>query len=158
MHWVMNRAVMHPSQRPLMKKEASTFCSIAWHAYRFDINYILAAQASFWKGQELKSNQALSCHMSGQAVFWSAPIGKGGKSFFWDYIFFKKKVTPRNFISRACLQRRLFSQIHESWKEAMASTACPFRKAGKKDVFSILASLFAFSRASFSNSVGVWFS
>ena len=151
----MKRAVMHPYQKPLMKKEASTFCFIAWHAYLFDINCILAAEASFWEGQELKSNQALSCPKIGQAVFWWAPIGKGGKSFFWDYIF-SKKATPSYCISVACLQRRLFSQIHESWKEAMASTACPFRKGGKKDVFSILASFFAFSRASFSNSVGVY--
>ena len=35
----------------------------------------------------------------------------------------------------------------------MASTACPFREGGQKDVFSILASVFAFSRASFGNSV-----
>ena len=66
--------------------------------------------------------------------------------------FFQKKATPSYCISVACLQRRLFSQIHESWEEAMASTACPFREGGKKDVFSTLASLFAFSRASFSNS------
>ena len=67
--------------------------------------------------------------------------------------FFQKKATPSNSISVACLQRRLFSQIHESGKEAMASTARPFRKGGQKDVFSILASVFAFSRASFGNSV-----
>ena len=148
----MKRAVMHQSQRPLMEKEASTFCSIAWYAYLFYINCIIAAEASFWEGQELKSNQALSCPKSGQAVFWRAPIGKGGKSFFWDYIF-KKKATPSYCTSVACLQRRLFSQIHESGKEAMASTACPFCEGGQKDVFSILASVFAFSRASFGNSV-----
>ena len=153
MHWVMKRAVMHQSQRPLMEKEARAFCSIAWYAYLFYINCIIAAEASFWEGQELKSNQALSCHKSGQAVFLRAPIGKGGKYFFWDCIFFQKKATPSNSISVACLQRRLFSQIHESGKEAMASTACPFCEGGQKDVFSILASVFAFSRASFGNSV-----
>ena len=89
----MKRAVMHPYQKPLMKKEASTFCFIAWHAYLLDINCILAAEASFWEGQELKSKQALSCLKSGQAVSWRAPIGKGGKSFFWDYIFLKKGNT-----------------------------------------------------------------
>ena len=142
---------MHPYQKPLMKKEASTFCFIAWHAYLLDINCILAAEASFWEGQELKSHQALSCHKSGQAVFWL----EKGASTSSETIFFSKKATPSYSISVAYLQRRLFSQIHESGKEAMASTACPFCEGGQKDVFSILASVFAFSRASFGNSACV---
>ena len=81
-------------------------------------------------------------------LFSDGPLLEKGASNF-----FQKKATPRNSISVACLQRRLFSQIHESGKEAMASTACPFREGGQKDVFSILASVFAFSRASFGNSV-----
>ena len=87
------------------------------------------------------------------SCFLEGPYWKRGQVLLLRLHFFQKKVTPSTFISVACLQRRLFSQIHESWEEAMASTACPFRKGGKKDVFSTLASLFAFSRASFSNSV-----
>ena len=81
------------------------------------------------------------------------PHWKRGQVLLLRLHFFQKKATPSNSISVACLQRRLFSQIHESGKEAMASTACPFREGGQKDVFSILASVFAFSRASFGNSV-----
>ena len=88
------------------------------------------------------------------SCFLEGPYWKRGQVLLLRLHFFKKKVTPSTFISVACLQRRLFSQIHESWEEAMASTACPFREGGKKDVFSTLASLFAFSRASFSNSEG----
>ena len=80
------------------------------------------------------------------------PYWKRGQVLLLRLHFFQKEGTPCNFISVACLKRRLFSQIHESWEEAMASTACPFCEGGKKDVFSTLASLFAFSRASFSNS------
>ena len=87
------------------------------------------------------------------SCFLEGPYWKRGQVLLLRLHFFKKKVTPSNFISVACLQRRLFSQIHESGKEAMASTARPFRKGGQKDVFSILASVFAFSRASFGNSV-----
>ena len=86
-------------------------------------------------------------------LFSDGPLLEKGASTSSETTFFQKKATPSNSISVACLQRRLFSQIHESWEEAMASTACPFRTGGKKDVFSTLASLFAFSRASFSNSV-----
>ena len=86
------------------------------------------------------------------SCFLEGPYWKRGQVLLLRLHFFKKKATPSYCISVACLQRRLFSQIHESWEEAMASTACPFRTGGKKDVFSTLASLFAFSRASFSNS------
>ena len=86
-------------------------------------------------------------------LFSGGPLLEKGASPSSETTFFQKKATPSYCISVACLQRRLFSQIHESWEEAMASTACPFRTGGKKDVFSTLASLFAFSRASFSNSV-----
>ena len=86
-------------------------------------------------------------------LFSGGPLLEKGASPSSETTFFQKKVTPSTFISVACLQRRLFSQIHESGKEAMASTACPFREGGQKDVFSILASVFAFSRASFGNSV-----
>ena len=88
-------------------------------------------------------------------LFSGGPLLEKGASPSSETTFFQKKATPSYCISVACLQRRLFSQIHESWEEAMASTACPFRTGGKKDVFSTLASLFAFSRASFSNSVEV---
>ena len=86
-------------------------------------------------------------------LFPGGPLLEKGASPSSETTFFKKKATPSYCVSVACLQRRLFSQIHESWEQAMASTACPFRTGGKKDVFSTLASLFAFSRASFSNSV-----
>ena len=89
-------------------------------------------------------------------LFSGGPLLEKGASPSSETTFFqKKKATPSYCISVACLQRRLFSQIHESGKEAMASTACPFREGGQKDVFSILASVFAFSRASFGNSVGL---
>ena len=86
-------------------------------------------------------------------LFSGGPLLEKGASPSSETTFIQKKATSSYCISVACLQRRLFSQIHESWEEAMASTACPFRTGGKKDVFSTLASLFAFSRASFSNSV-----
>ena len=86
-------------------------------------------------------------------LFPGGPLLEKGASPSSETTFFQKKATPSNSISVACLQRRLFSQIHESWEEAMASTACPFCEGGQKDVFSILASVFAFSRASFGNSV-----
>ena len=87
------------------------------------------------------------------SCFLEGPYWKRGQVLLLRLHFFQKKATPSNSISVACLQRRLFSQIHGSWEEAMASTACPFCEGGHKDVFSILASVFAFSRASFGNSV-----
>ena len=83
MHWVMNWAVMPPSQRPLMKKKTCTSWSIAWHAYLFDINCILAAQASFWEGQELNSKYALSDEKSSNASISKAPHEKRGKYFLF---------------------------------------------------------------------------
>ena len=29
-------------------------------------------------------------YKSGKAISWRAPFGRGGKFFFWDYIFLKK--------------------------------------------------------------------
>ena len=83
MHWVMNWAVMPPSQRPLMKKKTCTSWSIAWHAYLFDINCILAAQATFWEGQELNSKYALSDEKSSNASISKAPHEKRGKYFLF---------------------------------------------------------------------------
>ena len=82
-YWMDMTDVIPLFKPSLVIKKPSTFCFIAWHAYLFGINCILATEASFWEGQELNSKYALSDEKSSNASISKAPYEKRGKYFLF---------------------------------------------------------------------------